>query len=134
MADHPVAVIGAGIVGAACALELAMAGHTVILFDRDMPGNGASFGNAGLVGNNAIVPMAFPGTLPKIPGWLVDPLGPVSVSPSRLVKGLPWFLRFALACSDKAAMRAAGRLNALNGGVIGAYGRLLGAAGTAGFL
>ncbi|MEO8859102.1 MAG: FAD-dependent oxidoreductase, partial [Burkholderiaceae bacterium] len=41
-----IAVLGAGIVGAATALVLADEGHTVTLFDRDAAGAGTSSGNA----------------------------------------------------------------------------------------
>ena len=43
---------------------------------------GASFGNAGLLSPDTAVPIALPGMLRKVPGWLLDPLGPLSVKPS----------------------------------------------------
>jgi D-lysine oxidase len=41
-----IAVIGAGIVGASCALHLRSDGHSVRVIDQHSPGSATSFGNA----------------------------------------------------------------------------------------
>ena len=46
-APQEIAVIGAGLVGSACALALAADGHRVTILDPDPPGAGTSSGNAG---------------------------------------------------------------------------------------
>ncbi|MDG1936150.1 MAG: FAD-dependent oxidoreductase, partial [Paracoccaceae bacterium] len=51
----PIIVIGAGICGVSTALWLRRSGHTVILMDKAKPGMGASYGNAGLLAQWAIV-------------------------------------------------------------------------------
>ena len=53
--DRPksVAVIGAGIVGVAIASWLQRDGHQVTLIDPLLPGQGASFGNAGCFNHGA---------------------------------------------------------------------------------
>lgn len=107
-----VAVIGAGVVGLSTALYLLRSGQRVILFDPLPPPGGASFGNAGMISADTSVPIALPGMLPKVPGWLLDPLGPLAVRPSYFPKALPWLLKWisagrlprVLAISD--AMRA----------------------------
>jgi D-amino-acid dehydrogenase len=53
-------VLGAGIVGVASALMLRKAGLATVLADRDPPGLGASFGNAGLIQAEAVEPTGFP--------------------------------------------------------------------------
>lgn len=55
-----IAVIGAGAVGASVALHLRLRGHEVSLVDRGDPGQGTSFGNAGIIQREAVVPYAFP--------------------------------------------------------------------------
>jgi D-amino-acid dehydrogenase len=55
-----VVVIGAGAVGVSVALHLRLRGHEVLLLDRSGPGQGASFGNAGIIQREAVVPYAFP--------------------------------------------------------------------------
>ncbi len=58
-----VLVLGAGIVGVSVALHLRRRGLDVILVDRQAPGLGASFGNAGLIQREAVFPHRFPRAL-----------------------------------------------------------------------
>jgi D-amino-acid dehydrogenase len=94
------------------ALYLRRAGLDVAVIDPLSPAGGASFGNAGLLSPDTAVPIALPGMLRKVPGWLSDPLGPLSIRPSYFPRALPWLLRWiesgrlprVMAISD--AMRA----------------------------
>jgi D-amino-acid dehydrogenase len=91
--SHPHAtIIGAGIVGVSSAAFLQRAGYRVTLIDRLPPGEGCSYGNAGGLAFAEIVPPIHPRILLKIPGWLMDPLGPLTIRWSYLPKALPWFL------------------------------------------
>ncbi|NIY77059.1 FAD-dependent oxidoreductase [Thalassospira sp. HF15] len=92
-------VVGAGIVGVNVAVALQDKGYEVTILDRGEPGMGASFGNAGGIAVSKCAPIAMPGTLLSVPGWLMDPLGPLSVRWSYLPKMLPWLLRFVAASS-----------------------------------
>ena len=85
-----VIVIGAGIVGTCCALELRKKGFAVTLVDRVPPGESCSFGNAGVLASWACVPLSMPGTLAKVPRWLFDPEGPLSIRPAYLPRR-SWF-------------------------------------------
>lgn len=85
-------IIGAGIIGTATAAYLQRSGHDVTIIDRVPPGEGCSFGNAGGIAFAEIVPTIHPRVLLKIPGWLLDPLGPLTIRWSYLPKALPWFL------------------------------------------
>ncbi|MCK0196212.1 FAD-binding oxidoreductase [Ancylobacter sp. 6x-1] len=87
-------VIGAGMVGLSCARALAAEGHAVTVVDRDPPGDKCSFGNAAGLGVTEIIPAAVPGLALKVPGWLMDPLGPLSLRPGHLPKLVPWLWRF----------------------------------------
>jgi len=89
-----VAVIGAGIVGVVSALYLVRDGHKVVLIDRDEPGEGCSFGNAGLLARSSFVPMASPDTFLSVPKWLLDPGGPLSIRWSYFPKLLPWLFKY----------------------------------------
>jgi D-amino-acid dehydrogenase len=101
-------VIGAGIVGLSAALALQADGHRVTLLDPVGPAGGASFGNAGWVSGGSVVPMAYPGMLKAVPGWLMDPLGPLSVRWSYLPTAAPWLWRFVRAGTpEKIAAQAA---------------------------
>ncbi|MBI2719376.1 MAG: FAD-binding oxidoreductase [Rhizobiales bacterium] len=85
-------IIGAGIVGISTAAFLQRAGFAVTVIDRVPPGEGCSFGNAGGIAFAEVVPTVHPRILLKIPGWLMDPLGPLTIRWSYLPKALPWFL------------------------------------------
>src|SRR5690606_23130263 len=49
-------VLGAGIIGVSTALQLARKGKRVVLVDRREPGEETSFGNAGLIQREGVVP------------------------------------------------------------------------------
>lgn len=61
-----VMVLGAGMVGVSVALHLRRRGLDVALIDRRQPGEGASFGNAGLVQREAAYPQPFPRALAEL--------------------------------------------------------------------
>jgi D-amino-acid dehydrogenase len=99
---HPtrhVVVIGAGIIGVASALELLRDGHRVTLLDQGPPGGpqAASYGNGGWLSPMSVIPPATPGLWRKVPGFLADPLGPLSIRWRRLPRAAPWLLRYLAA-------------------------------------
>lgn len=53
-------VLGGGMVGVTTALALRQRGHRVLLVDRKDPGQETSYGNAGLIQREAVMPYAFP--------------------------------------------------------------------------
>jgi D-amino-acid dehydrogenase len=87
-------VVGAGIVGVCCALQLLRDGHRVTLIDRAGPGEGTSFGNASVIEPHGIIPVPTPGVLWQVPKYLLDPLGPLAIRWSYLPKLAPWLARF----------------------------------------
>jgi D-amino-acid dehydrogenase len=96
-----VVVIGAGIVGAATAIELLRDGHRVTILEPGDPGGeqAASYGNGAWLSPSSVVPMSMPGIWKKVPGWLADPLGPLTIRWSYLPQLLPWLWRFLQAGS-----------------------------------
>ena len=96
-----VVVIGAGIVGAATALELLRDGHQVTILDPAPPGGeqAASYGNGTVLNPASVVPMSTPGVWRKVPGYLMDPTGPLTIRWRHLPKLLPWLVRFLRAGS-----------------------------------
>lgn len=61
MTDARVVVVGAGVVGLACAWELSRAGASVVVLERGTVGGGASRGNAGWVCPSFTYPLPAPG-------------------------------------------------------------------------
>lgn len=98
-------VIGAGIIGTSLALEMQRRGRQVVLVDRDAPGRGASFGNMASVAVTEFMPASRPSVWRQIPGWMLDPEGPVRVRPAYMPRLVPWFLRF-IAASRPSRLRA----------------------------
>jgi len=96
-----VAVIGAGIVGAACALELLRDGNRVTIIEPGEPGGeqAASYGNGTLLNPSSVIPMSTPGIWKKVPGYLRDPLGPLAIRWRYLPRLVPWLRRFVTAGS-----------------------------------
>lgn len=103
--EAPVIVIGAGIVGTATARALQRAGHAVTLIDSDEPGKGTSYGNAGFIAIDHVLPLARPSTLKRVPQMLMDRNGPLTVHPPSLPHLLPWMARFARAAYSPAEVR-----------------------------
>ena len=63
MARTDAIVLYAGIVGVSVALHLAKRGLAVALVDRGEPGQGTSYGNAGIIEGNTLFPARFPAGL-----------------------------------------------------------------------
>lgn len=93
-----VAIIGAGAVGVISAIEALREGYRVTLIDAGEPGGeqAASYGNAGWLSSHSVIPPAEPGIWKKVPGYLIDPLGPLAIRWSYLPKALPWLIKYLL--------------------------------------
>ena len=90
-----IAVIGGGVIGVCCALQLQQRGHKVTVIERNAVGEGAAWASCGFIASSEVVPLSRPGTFRKIPGWLMNPTGPLAIRPASLPGLLPWMLRFA---------------------------------------
>ncbi|MBU3999072.1 MAG: FAD-binding oxidoreductase [Gammaproteobacteria bacterium] len=92
-----VAIVGAGVVGAATALALAAKGYLVTVIDHGEVGAGTSSGNAGGIVTGAVTPTATPGVLRSIPSYIFAPDGAAVLRPAYSLAVLPWLLRFIAA-------------------------------------
>src|SRR5260221_3373772 len=124
-----IVVIGAGIVGMACASYIRRAGHRVTVLDRGAPGEGTSFGNAGGLNGSSVVPIAMPGVLSQVPRWLLDPEGPLVLRWRYLPALAPWLWRFVRAGTPEKVVAQARALRALLGSTFESYAPLIKAAG-----
>jgi D-amino-acid dehydrogenase len=125
LATQKVAVIGAGIVGVNCALALQLLGYQVTLIDKQGIGEGCSKGNAGHFAAEQVFPLAEPALLMQLPKMLLDPLGPIALSPTHFIKATPWFMQFFNNMRGKKREKNTVAIKALNKHAIDYYKPLL---------
>jgi|TARA_B100000929_G_scaffold30621_1_gene22300 D-amino-acid dehydrogenase len=92
--QREITVLGAGIIGMACAINLQRLGFNVTVVDQNDPGDGCSSGNTGIIAPSAMVPVNAPGLIKKIPAMLLDPLGPIAFRWKHIPQMLPWIFNF----------------------------------------
>jgi len=105
--NFKIGIIGAGIQGVCSALFLQKKGFNVTIFDRDEPGNAASYGNAGHFSPYASVSLNRPDVLTDVPAMLVSTRGPLALKWNYVPKMFPWFLKFIINCREQKMMHTA---------------------------
>lgn len=122
---RPVVVIGGGIVGVCTAAYLQRAGLPVLLIDRRSAKQAASLGNAGCINGSSVVPVAMPGVVWQVPGWLMDRDGPLVLRWRYLPRMMPWLARFIASSRPERVAEQARALRALLGPALAAYQPLI---------
>ena len=120
-----IGVVGAGIIGICCALNLQRAGFSVTLYDENGLAQGCSKGNAGHFATEQVFPLAHPSLITKLPAMLLNPLGPLRIDWRHAFKAIPWFWLFMKNMHKDTYRANSEALKALNHGAITAYERLL---------
>ena len=106
-------VIGGGIVGLATAIYLQRSGVQVTLVEQRHIGSGASFGNASMLTNTSVTPVATPGLTKKIPYYMTSPDSPLRVKLGFLLKNIGWFFKFWRGSNPKDFEKRSHALNLL---------------------
>lgn len=118
-------IVGAGVIGTACAYYLAKAGRRVTLIDQGDFGRGASHGNCGFVCPSHVLPFAGPGALWSSMRTLFERNSPLKIRPRWDPALWSWFAQFARRC-NRADMLSAGKaIGALLDSSRTLYGELL---------
>lgn len=89
-----VLVLGAGMVGVSTALHLQRRGASVILIDRRGVAEETSYGNAGLIQREGIVPYAFPRDLKLLSQYAFNMLPEAHFHWGALPTIAPWLVRY----------------------------------------
>jgi D-amino-acid dehydrogenase len=87
-------VLGAGIVGTSVAVHLAKRGLAVALVDQRGPGEGTSYGNAGIIEGNTVFPAAFPSSFAELVRVALKRSPAVNYHLAHLLRIAPWLLAF----------------------------------------
>ena len=124
-----IVVIGAGIVGVSAAIWLCRAGREVTLVDRAEPGQGTSYGNAGVLAACSVVPVTVPGLVGKAPAMMMNPEFPLFLRWSYLPRLAPWLASYLAHANDTQTRRIASALAHIVGDSVEQHRAL--AAGTA---
>ena len=118
-----VVIVGAGVIGTACAFELATRGANVVVIDRGAVGHGCSYGNAGWLTPSLANPLPAPGVLRQAARWAFDPDSPLYIRPSLRPSYLAWLARFALAARHEPFLRGTEALVELSKYSLSTYAR-----------
>lgn len=89
-----VVIMGAGIIGVCVALQLQKRGRSVALLDRQAPGQGTSYGNAGLIERSGVVPYGFPRDLRTLASFALGRSPAARADWRYLPRIAPWLARF----------------------------------------
>lgn len=109
-----VLVLGAGVVGLATAYFLREDGHNVTVVDAsDRAGALSSFANGGQLSYSYVAPLAGPGVLGKVPGWMLRGDSPMRFKLAADPDQWRWCMQFVLACTRAHSDATTRRLLAL---------------------
>jgi D-amino-acid dehydrogenase len=87
-------VLGAGMVGVACALELQRKGFSVVLVDKALPGSETSYGNGGVIARSSLIPLNNPTLLSSLPSLLRNNKPQLRYNPWFILRNFSWALQF----------------------------------------
>ncbi|MEW5421794.1 NAD(P)/FAD-dependent oxidoreductase [Amorphus sp. 3PC139-8] len=124
-----VVVLGAGIVGVATAIHLQMRGRTVVLVDCRDPGEATSYGNAGVIEREGLVPVTVPRSLTKLVPFALNRKIAAHYRLVDLPRFAPWINALSRNSSPEAVDRYAAASNALSRESAREHHRLAGPAG-----
>src|SRR5271166_3844766 len=127
-------VLGAGIVGTSIALHLARRGLAVALADRRAPGEETSYGNAGVIEGNTILPPAFPSEPLALLRIVLKRAPEANYHLSFLPQLAPWLLAFRAASSPQRLAQTARSMRPLFSHAVAEHEVLLAEAGAGRYL
>jgi D-amino-acid dehydrogenase len=107
VAHTDIIVLGAGIVGTSVAVHLAKRGLSVALVDRGAPGEGTSYGNAGVIEGNTVFPAAFPSSFAELARIALKRSPVANYHLAFLPQIAPWLLSFRAASQPAQLIKTA---------------------------
>src|SRR5580704_2975192 len=126
-----VLVLGAGMVGVSTALHLQRRGRDVVLIDRRGPGEETSYGNAGLIQRETVIPYTFPREFGTILSYAMNNRRDAVYHLSALPRFAPWLFRYWRNAAPKYIERSARALAPLMAQCVDEHEALIAEAGVA---
>src|SRR5213082_1660853 len=108
-----VCVLGAGVVGLACAWLLERDGHDVVVVDEGAVASGASGGNGGQLSYAYVQPLAGPAIWRELPRLVLARSSPLKIRPRLDPAQWRWGLAFLRACTSAQSQHTTRELLAL---------------------
>jgi D-amino-acid dehydrogenase len=127
-------VLGAGIVGTSIAVHLAKRGMAVALIDRRSPGEGTSYGNAGIIEGNTVFPAAFPSDFVELLRIALKRSPVVNYHAAHLLWIAPWLAAFRAASQPARLVETARLMRPLFARAVAEHEALAAEAGADGHL
>lgn len=119
-------VIGGGVIGCSIALRLQRDGYQVLLADSELPGRGASAGNAGMIGPGSIIPVVPPDLLKKLPAMLTGKRKSVVIRARNIVAASRWLFHCLQVANPDSYLRSSQALNELHHNTLNDWQMLIG--------
>ncbi len=129
-----VMVLGAGMAGVSAALHLQQRGRSVLLIDRRGPGEETSYGNAGIIQREGVVPYAFPRDPALLVRYAFNLLPEANLHWSALPSIAPWLFHYWRASTPSAIAATARAMRPLVERCIVEHEALMGPAGVLGLM
>jgi D-amino-acid dehydrogenase len=120
-----VTIVGAGIVGIACAHYLHKAGFLVRVIDRGTAGGACSHANCGYICPSHVLPLTEPAAIKSAIKSLFNPRSAFRVKPSVSPSLWNWLFQFARRCTHTQMLSAGGSLQAILNASMNEYRHLI---------
>ncbi len=127
-------MLGAGIVGTSIAVQLARRGLSVALIDRSGPGEGTSYGNAGIIEGNTVFPAAFPSSFAELARIALKRSPVANYHVLQLLRIAPWLAAFRAASQPQRLVETAQLMRPLFARAVGEHEQLAAEAGAERYL
>jgi len=119
-----IVVVGAGVIGLACAYSLAKRGREVIVLDKGEPGGACSKGNTGWITPSLSAPIPAPGLTFDSLKWMLRSDSPLYISPAAAPGLARWLWRFWRYCNRRDFMHGLRAVAELNRRTLAAFDAL----------
>ena len=120
-------VVGGGVIGLSCALRLRQKGFYVVVLNTGEARDAASWGNAGHIATEQVMPLASPRMLLSAPGRMFTLTGgALDIGWRHIGTWLPWGMRYVRACAPSTARRGHMALRDLLSHAMPAWRRMVG--------